>query len=500
MNREDRIDVGALFAVHPFAEKILRTLEAAGHRAVLIGGVVRDGLLAAWGGGAAYPPDDVDIATSALPSEIRELFRGHPILAVGEEFGVVVVVAPNGTPYEVATFRTEGEYDGRWPANVALVRDLETDVRRRDLTINGLAASADGRVTDLVGGVADLRERRVRAIGDAGARFAEDHLRLLRVVRFVCQIDGTLDPETSEAVAAHAAEIESISGERVRDELLRALATPRGHLGLTLLDELGLLAHILPEVTAGKGVPQPEEYHPEGDVFVHTVAAVRVADAFVRDPLVKLAVVLHDVGKPEALVRNRGVNMGGHCAVGAGMVQRIARRLRLSRSETFRLAFLVKNHMRIADFPEMGRGKQVRFLTFGQPGEGASLTERYPVFLDLLRVLVADCEASAHRSSGWAPVLRETLRVAEHVERVGDLTRARRLIDGNDLIRLGMPAGPGLGDVLEILHDRILAGEIASRPAAVREAEALVLQARDETFRSRRRDTRPGSEEASFLP
>jgi tRNA nucleotidyltransferase/poly(A) polymerase len=500
MDRDDRIDVRALFAEHPFAQRILRTLDASGHRAVLIGGVVRDGLLAAWGADVTFPPADVDIATSALPGEIRGLFTGYPVLAVGEEFGVVVIVAPDGRPYEVATFRTEGEYDGRWPGKVALVRDLEADIRRRDLTINGLVAAADGRVTDLVGGVADLRARRVRAIGDPGARFAEDHLRMLRVVRFVCQIDGTLDAETARAVAAHAADIGSISGERIREELLRTLSTPRAHVGLALLDELGLLRSILPELVAGKGIPQPEEYHPEGDVFVHTVESVRVADAFVRDPLVKLAIVLHDVGKPEALVRNRGANMGGHCAVGAGMVLRIARRLRMSRSETLRLSFLVKNHMRIADFPEMGRGKQVRFLTSGEPAKGTSLGERYPMFLDLLRVLVADCEASAHRSSGWAPVLRETLEVVDHVEQVGDLSRARKLIDGNDLVRLGISPGRRLGDVLELLHDRVLAGEITTRSAALREAEVLISRGGDETLEPRERDTRPGSPDAASLP
>ncbi|MDD4902869.1 MAG: CCA tRNA nucleotidyltransferase, partial [Candidatus Bipolaricaulis sp.] len=478
---------------------ILCTLGKAGHHAVLIGGVVRDGLLEAWGADVTYPPDDVDIATSALPAEIRALFRGHPIVAVGEEFGVVVIISPNGHPYEVATFRTEGEYDGRWPANVSLVRDLEADVRRRDLTINGLAADAEGRVTDLVGGVADLRARRVRAIGDSGTRFAEDHLRMLRVVRFVCQIDGLLDEDTARAVADHAEEIVSISGERIRDELLRILETPRAHAGLALLDKLGLLRPILPELVAGKGVPQPEEYHPEGDVFVHTLESVRVADAFVRDALVKLAVVLHDIGKPEALARNRGANMGGHCAVGAGMVQRIARRLRLSRSDTLRLAFLVKNHMRIADFPEMGRGKQVRFLTSGEGGEHGSVGKRYPMFVDLLRVLVADCEASAHRSSGWAPVLRETLRVVDHVERVGDLSRARRLIDGNDLIRLGMPPGPRLGEILEFLQDRVLAGEIAARSMALHEAETLIRRALDETQAPRQRDTRPRSPDAPSL-
>jgi tRNA nucleotidyltransferase/poly(A) polymerase len=474
MQSEVRIDVGSVFRRHPFAQRILTRLAEAGHEAVLIGGVVRDGVLAAWGESVPFPPEDVDIATSAMPEEIRALFADRPIVGVGEEFGVLVIVAPNGTAYEVATFRVEGEYDGRWPHHVELVRDLAGDVGRRDFTINGLAAGADGRVIDLVDGLADLRDRLIRAIGDPVHRFSEDYLRLLRAVRFVCQIDGRLDASTEAAIKASADRLVEISWERIRDELLRMLESPRAARGLALLDGLGLLPRILPEVDSEKGVPQPEEYHPEGDVFVHTLEALRIADAFVRDPLVKLAVVLHDIGKPEALVRNSGVNMGGHCALGAHQGKRIAQRLRLSRSETNRLVYLIRHHMRIADLPQMGLGKQVRFLTEGESADSRSLKGKYPLFFDLLQLLVSDCEASAHRSSGWAPILRETIRIAEHVERVGDLQRARTLIDGNDLLRLGLRAGPQLGDLLAELHDRILAGEITTREEALGAARRFI--------------------------
>jgi tRNA nucleotidyltransferase/poly(A) polymerase len=421
-----------------------------------------------------FPPKDIDIATSALPQEIRREFHDRPIVAVGEEFGVLLIVAPDGRAYEVASFRVESEYDGRWPGKVELVRDLETDVRRRDLTINGLAATADGEVIDLVGGTKDLVAARVATIGDPSVRFGEDYLRMMRVVRFACRIDGSIDEAAAQAVRDHASAIQTISAERIGDELLRILATPRGARGVELLDELGLLPHILPELSDCHDVAQPEEYHPEGDVFVHTIAAVRIADDFISDPIVKLAVLLHDIGKPVALARNDGRNMGGHCAVGARMVKDIGRRLRLSKLQTQRLSELVRHHMRIADFPRMGRGKQVRFLSEGETQGASTLSARYPLFYDLLQVLVADCEASAHRSSGWAPILRETIRVMEHIEQVCGLQRARGIIDGHDLVDLGLPPGAQLGRILNHVHDRILAGHITSREEALVFAQSLI--------------------------
>ena len=472
MRNDYRIDTDTIFERHPFAREILERLNAAGYEAVLIGGVVRDAVRSILDPSIPFLPHEVDIATSALPQEVRRLFRDRPIVGVGEEFGVLVIAAPDGQQYEVATFRTEGDYDGRWPGKVELVRDLSGDVNRRDLTINGLAATGDGTVIDLVGGIEDLKAGRIRAIGDPQVRFAEDYLRMLRTVRFACRIGGAIDPATAAAIAENASKIKSISWERIRDELLRTLATPAAARGIELLDQFGLLEHILPEVTAMKGVPQPEEYHPEGDVYVHTLIAVRIADQFVDDPLVKLAILLHDIGKPNALARNKGVNMGGHDAIGARMTRRIGMRLRMSRHEIARLVFLVKNHMRIADFPKMGRGKQVRFVSEGSAESESTpstirLHDRYPLFFDLLQVLVADCEACAHKSSGWAPRLQETLRVVDHMERVCDLKKARALVDGHVLIEMGVTPGPRLGKVLEEVHDRILAGDIRTREEAI---------------------------------
>jgi len=475
----ERIDVAAVLSEHPFVEEILARLHRAGHEAVLIGGVVRDGLQHRMGRPVCFPPDDVDIATSAVPDEIRALFPDRQIIGLGEEFGVLLIVAPAGKSYEVATFRVEGEYDGRWPGKVELVRNLAGDVQRRDLTVNGLAATADGEVIDLVGGVDDLRASRIVAIGDPGQRFAEDYLRMLRAIRFACQIDGRIDEATAAAIAAAAGSIRAISNERIGEEMLRILRLPRAASGLARMDELGLLEPILPELTACKGVPQPEAYHPEGDVFVHTLAAVCVADRFVRDPIVKLAVAVHDIGKPSALERSGGENMGGHCAIGARMARDVGRRLRLSRQDVFRLHYLVRHHMRIADFPAMGRGKQVRFVSEGERDAGRSPSERFPLFFQLLQVLVADCEASAHRSTGWAPILQETLDVVEHIDHVCGLRRAREIIDGHALMELGVEPGPRLGEILGALHDRILAGQITSRDDARAAARRLMDETHD---------------------
>ena len=469
-----RIPTDSVYKAHPFAREILSRLNKAGFKTVLVGGVVRDGLQEQLGRDVVFPPRDIDIATSALPEEIRRVFHECPIVGVGEEFGVLVIKAPDRQTYEVASFRVESEYDGRWPGKVDLVRDLETDIRRRDLTINGLAATVEGDVIDLVGGTEDLVNKRVATIGDPAIRFGEDHLRMMRVVRFACRIDGDIDEVTAQAVRNHADAILAISSERIGNELLRILETSRSARGVEWLDELGLLAHVLPEVAYCHDVPQPEEYHPEGDVFVHTVEAMRVADRFVADPIVKLAVLLHDIGKPIALERNEGRNMGGHCAIGARMVKNIGRRLRLSKLQTQRVSSLVRQHMRIGDFPKMGRGKQIRFVSEGEVPEALTLAERYPLFHDLLQVLVSDCEASAHRSSGWGPILRETMVVMDHIKQVCGLQRAHEMIDGHDLTEMGLSPGPQLGRILHRVHDRILAGHILSRDDAMALARTLI--------------------------
>jgi tRNA nucleotidyltransferase/poly(A) polymerase len=468
-----RIPVEKVWAEHPTAKEIVERLSEAGHLAVLVGGVVRDALLAEFAS-REFRPQDVDIATSAPPSEIVRLFSHRKVLTVGEAFGVVVVVGPDGRQYEVATFRAEEGYsDGRRPDQVRWA-SLTEDLQRRDFTVNGLAATLSGEVLDWVGGVEDLRAGLIRTIGDPDRRFSEDFLRMLRAVRFACQLDFRIEEGTAAAIRRHAEKIRRISWERIRDELLRILATPRSAQGLRLLLELGLLPHILPEIYALKDVPQPEEYHPEGDVLTHTLLALSVADGIWDDPILKLAILFHDVGKPQALLRSGGENMAGHCQIGAEIAEEALFRLRFSRKEIERVKFLVAEHMRVARLPEMGLGKQVRLLCHEESEGEEDFSRRFPAFSELLRLVICDAEASIHRSSAWLPVLSQAVRLWVHLRRVQGLKRARELLSGEDLLAMGEPPGPRLGQVLAEIHERILAGDITTREEALREAAKLL--------------------------
>lgn len=471
-----KIDTRTIFTRHPFAQEILEKLTQAGHEAVLIGGTVRDAVRAQLESHDHFEPEEIDVATSAMPDEIRAIFKSHRIVEVGAAFGVLKVISPEGEPYEIATFRTEGEYDGRWPGRVELVRDLERDVQRRDFTINGLAARADGQVIDLVGGVRDLKNKRIQTIGDPHERFREDYLRLLRAIRFASALDATLAPETSAAIRVHHEGLLLISAERVRDELLALLSTHRSARGIELLDEHGLLDLILPELVACKGVSQPEKYHPEGDVYTHTLLALKIADRFIRDPLVKLALLLHDIGKRPALKINHGENAAGHDAIGADMAREICRRLRFSNEELKLVEYLVREHQRVGHFPEMGRGKQVKFMRQGEdPTQDINnFNARFPCFSKLIQLMIADCQASAMKSKGWFPVIQATNELLMHVQELEKLTQARELINGHDLMQLGIPQGPEIGRLLEELHERIFAGEIRSREEALAQARRSI--------------------------
>jgi len=470
-----RIQIEQVWNEHPTAKEIVERLTEAGHVAVLVGGVVRDALLAEMRG-ERFSPQDVDIATSAPPEEVRRIFSDHRVLNVGEAFGVMVVVGADGRQYEVATFRTEGGYrDGRRPEEVRWA-DLSEDLHRRDFTVNGLAAAPDGEVIDVVGGVEDLRAGIIRTIGDPDRRFSEDFLRMLRAVRFACQLGFVLEERTKEAIRRHASKILGISWERIREEIVRILYTPRSADGFRLLADLGLLSHILPEIEQLRGVPQPEEYHPEGDVFTHTLLALSVADGIWDEPLLKLAILFHDAGKPAALARSGGEHMAGHCQIGAKIAEEALARLRFSRKEIDYVSFLVAEHMRVARLPEMGLGKQVLLLTSGEE-EGVDLSrfaQRFPKFSDLLRLLICDAEASVHRSSAWLPVLSQTVNLLVHLRRVQGIKRARELLSGEDLLAMGEAPGPRLGQILAEIHERILAGDISTREEALREAAKLL--------------------------
>lgn len=424
------------------ALQIVQRLRAAGHGAYLVGGAVRDLLM-------GRPPRDVDIVTDARPEQVRSLFART--VAVGAAFGVVQVSTDSGV-YDVATFRREGPYlDGRRPSFVEYA-SLEEDVSRRDFTVNAILYDPLGEtVIDLVGGRQDLAARCIRTVGDPEARFAEDHLRMLRAIRLAAELGFAVDAETFRAIQRRAGEIARVSGERIRDELLRLLVSAGRVSGLDRLRESGLLTVILPEVAALQRVEQPPEFHPEGDVFTHT----RLALAHLHDPspVLALAVLLHDVGKPPTFCRAERIRFDGHDEVGARMAETICRRLRLKGEDTIRVVDLVREHLRVRTLPSMRPAKAKRFLA-------------RPDIADHLELHRVDCLASHGDLSLWRWAQQALARLSEE-ER-----RPPRLLSGHDLIALGYPTGPRFRQILEAVRDAQLEGTVRTRE----EALALVEQ------------------------
>ncbi len=473
-----QIDPDRILSAHPRAKELLRRLEDAGYRAVIVGGAVRDLLRGLYHEDFAFKPEDVDIdiATSAGPDEIKQIFTDYDFVEVGKSFGVLVLVSPEGEEYEVAQFRTESEYDGRKPGEVEPANSLLEDVKRRDFTVNGMALGLDGRVIDHVGGLQDLKEKKVTAIGNPLERFKEDYLRPLRAIRITCDLNGRLDPDTEKAIERVATRITDISWERIREEIFNILATPNSEEGMRMLKEKGILVEILPEMASNEGVPQPEEYHPEGDVLEHSFRALGVGDRFGFRPIIKLAIFLHDVGKAAAFERNDGEHLGGHAQKSERLTRKIASRLRLSNEEENKLAWLAKNHMRGSILPDMRKAKQVQLVRYNQD-ETCSLGEvsdRFEYFTDLLRVIMADSEASAHEVEGWLPVLERFTSLLPHLKALEELGSARKLINGDDLLELGMEEGPELGEVLDEIHENIYSGEVQDREEAIELAERLI--------------------------
>jgi poly(A) polymerase len=420
------------------ARGIAKELRAAGHEAWLAGGAVRDRLL-------GREPHDMDVATSARPDQIMSLFPESRL--VGAAFGVVRV-GHGEDEVEVATFRSEGPYlDGRRPSSVRFAT-ADEDVHRRDFTVNGLLMDPDTlEVLDRVGGHADLRSRTLRAIGDPRERFREDHLRLLRAVRLAAQLDFTIEPATWSALTELAPLAREVAAERTRDELLRMLTGPAPARGLDLLRGCGLLRVVLPDVAAMEGVPQPPEFHPEGDVLTHTILLFRHLRA--PSPSLALGALLHDVGKPPTLERGPDrVRFPDHARVGAEMAARVCRDLRVSNDSRERIVDLVAQHMRFLDVQRMKTSTLKRFL-------------RIPHFDEHLELHRADCLASHGMLDNWEFVC---WRLAEFGQ---EELRPPRLLGGDDLLALGWEPGPALGEELRALEEAQLAGEIATREAAL---------------------------------
>lgn len=426
-------------AIPASALDIVKTLRAAGFRSLLAGGCVRDLAL-------GLEPADFDIATDAPAEQVQRLFE-HTV-AVGVAFGIITVIADDGSHYEVARFRTDiGYEDGRHPTAVAFTDVVEEDARRRDFTINGMFLDPlEGRLIDYVGGERDLERRLVRAIGEPAARFNEDYLRMLRAVRLAAGLGFEIEAETLAAVAAHTGNLERISTERIRDELTRMLTAPGARRGLQWMMETGMMQAVLPEVAAMDGVPQPPEFHPEGDVWTH----VRQMVELLESPSAALAwsVLLHDIGKPQTYTVAERIRFDGHDAVGAQMAEGICRRLRFSGADTHRVRTLIAQHMRIVHAPRMRMSKLKRFL-------------REPFFQELLELHRIDCLASHGK-----------LDVHEFCQRqlddVGpEQLHPSRLITGDDLLELDFEPGPQFAQILSRVEEEQLEGRLLSREAAL---------------------------------
>jgi poly(A) polymerase len=422
------------------AREVAARLREQGHIAYFAGGCVRDmvrGLI----------PKDYDIATDARPEAVQTIFPRT--FAVGAHFGVVIVLE-NGFQFEVATFRSDDAYiDGRHPSAVHF-SSPEEDAQRRDFTINGMFYDPVAeKVIDFVGGCADIDAKLVRAIGDPAQRFAEDRLRMLRAVRFAALLDYQIDRKTWDALVANASSINQISAERIRDELVRIFVSPNRVRGWDLLDSSGLMRAILPEIEAMKGVLQPEQFHPEGDVFVHTRLMLQFLPEEVSIPLV-FAVLFHDVAKPvTATVDTTGrIRFNEHDRIGAQMTEAIMRRLRFSGAEIEATVEMVKQHMVFKDAPNMRVAKLKRFMA-------------RPTFGDELELHRVDCESSHRMLDNYEFLLRKREEFANEPIIPPPLVR------GDDLIALGLKPGPKFGEILEAVETRQLEGTLRTREEAL---------------------------------
>lgn len=427
-----------------FAISIVRAMRQNGFQAYLVGGCVRDLLL-------GREPKDYDVATNATPERVMNIFP--ETYAVGAQFGVVLVPMRDGEgsrTVEVATFRSDiGYSDGRHPDEVRFSHDAREDVFRRDFTINGMLLDpVRNEVLDYVGGRKDLEAGIIRTIGDAQLRFAEDKLRMLRAIRFAARFEYQIDPATFAAIQQMAPEIVVVSRERVRDELTCMLTEGHGRRAFLLLDECGLLQHVLPEISAMKGVQQPPEFHPEGDVFVHTLL---LFDNLPQPcpPTLAWGALLHDVGKPPTFrVGPDRIRFDEHVEVGVKMAEEICCRLRFSNDDTEQILALVDNHMRFGHVSRMKESTLKRFM-------------RMPAFDEHLALHRADCLAS-HRDLSTYDFLRQ-----QREEIPPEVMRPAPLVTGDDLIAQGHLPGPKFREILNAVEDAQLEGRLPSRDAAL---------------------------------
>jgi len=424
------------------ANSICEVLRRNGYQALLVGGCVRDLLL-------GREPADYDVTTNATPEEVMKLFPES--VAVGAQFGVMLIPR-DGWKVEVAAFRSDVGYsDGRHPDRVVYSKTPEEDVQRRDFTINGLLMRHDtGEVLDFVGGQADLKAEIIRAIGEPSRRFTEDKLRMMRAVRFAARFGFEIEATTFRAIRRHAGEIHQVSPERLRDELTKLLTEGAARQGFELLDETWLLEQVLPEIASMKGVEQPPQYHPEGDVWMHTRMMLEGLPAG-SSPTLAWGVLLHDVGKPPtfrpASETGDRIRFDGHVEVGVRMAEEICRRLRFSNEETEQILALVANHMRFKDVESMRISTLKKFV-------------RQPHFDEHLALHRLDSLSSNRHLEAYEFVQRFI------AETPPEQVRPERLLTGDDLQGMGFRPGPLFSEILGALEEVQLEGEIKSREEA----------------------------------
>jgi poly(A) polymerase len=430
-----------------FAISIVQNLQEAGYQAYFVGGCVRDMIL-------HRDPADYDVATDATPDQVMRIFP--ETYAVGAKFGVVLVPSScsgsnENEVIEVATFRSDiGHSDGRHPDEVHYSKDPRKDVERRDFTVNGLLLDPiTDEILDFVGGHKDLDAGVIRAIGEPQQRFAEDKLRMLRAVRFAARFGYTIEPITFAAIQKLALQIHQVSRERARDELTKMLVEGHARDAFLLLDETGLLREVLPEISAMKGVEQPPQFHPEGDVFVHTLLLLDKLPQPCPSTLAWGA-LLHDVGKPATFrIAPDRIRFDGHVDVGVKMAQEICRRLRFSNDDAEQILALVGNHMRFAQALQMKESTLKRFM-------------RMPRFEEHLQLHRMDCEAS-HGDLTSFNFVRERI-----VAMPAEIMRPAPLVSGDDLIGAGYAPGPQFKEILAAIEDGQLEGRLRDRDEAMK--------------------------------
>ena len=447
---------------------IVKRLKEKGFSALFAGGCVRDMLM-------GIVPEDYDIATDAQPDDIINIFKRT--VPIGLHFGVVLVME-NDFEFEVATFRSDGTYsDGRHPDTVTFC-DARGDALRRDFTINGMFYDPiEDKHFDYVGGEDDLKAGLIRAIGNPFERFDEDRLRMIRAVRFACRFGFKIENQTAEAIKKFHDKILTVSRERIRDELRKTLTGPNPDTSVKMLDDLNLLHEILPEVTAMKGVEQPENFHPEGDVYTHTLLTLtkladgrKETDAREEHPPASngldkknlygswelaMAVLLHDIGKPVTFEIADRIRFNNHDSIGAKMAGKICERLRMSNAEKERITWLVKMHLYLRHAQEMRVSKLKRLFAH----------EGYPELAELYKI---DSLASTANLDDYnfCQKMFEELKIEE--------IKPEPLITGNDLIALGLKPGPIFSKILDAIKDEQLEQKITTKEEALKKAKEFV--------------------------